>query len=316
VAVLAWIEVNKKRLALGAVALLFLLLLAGIVVHRQTTREIKASEALSVVPVPFNPAQAAPPGTADALLKVANDFKGTRSAARALVVSAGMLFAEKNYAEAQARFLRIGTEYPDSEWAPQAALGVAASLAAQGKAAEATSKYEEVRRRHGNSPIADEAKLAVARLYEAQKPEEAFKLYDELIKAHQYSGLGAEAGIRRQDLLGKHPELEPPKPTPAPPTPIAQPVVQATSQVARLNTNRPTTINLSNLVRRTTGAPPVITITNQAGPGRVINLQPTTPTPGAPNPPASATSGSIPAPVQPAAPATPPAPGTTPTPKP
>ena len=86
-------------------------------------------------------------------------------------------------------------DYPDSPWNAQAALGVASSLKAQGKTAEATTKYEDITKRFASSPIIDEAKLSLARLYEGSKAEEAFKLYDDLMKGNPRQTEGFFHGI-------------------------------------------------------------------------------------------------------------------------
>ena len=145
---------------------------------------------LSDVKLPWNPAEKTP-GVFDALQKVAKDYEGTKAAERALLTSAGVLFTEKKYADAEAQFAQLTRAYPDTVWAAEATLGVASSLDAQGKTPEAISKYEEIRRRFASSAIIDDAKLALARLYEEQKPEDAYKLYDERAK----SGPGTRLAI-------------------------------------------------------------------------------------------------------------------------
>ena len=186
IGLLAWLEVHKKQVVIGTAAVLVVVFLAVIVVQHQTRKELSASEALSDVRGLFSPAASTPAGTIEALSKVASEHAGTKAAARALLISAGLLFSEAksaaDYAETQKRFTQVTQEYPDSAWLAQAHLGIAASLAGQGKAAEATAKYEEINRRYASAPIFDQSRLALARLYEASKPEEAFKLYDDLAK--------------------------------------------------------------------------------------------------------------------------------------
>src|SRR5881394_1026659 len=111
---LAWVEVNKKRIIIGTVAGLVFLLLAFLFIQHQAQKEDLASQALSDVRIPFSAAVAPAPGTADALLKVAEDHKGTKAASRALLLSAGLMFAEQTpngYTEAQKRFSRVLQEY-------------------------------------------------------------------------------------------------------------------------------------------------------------------------------------------------------------
>jgi predicted negative regulator of RcsB-dependent stress response len=212
----AWFEVNKKRLAIGLGVALVVVLAVALFLQQQAQKERVASRALSDVRVPWNPAEKVP-GVSDALQKVAKEYEGTKAAERALLTSAGVLFTEKKYAEAEAQFVQLTRAYPDTVWAAEAALGVASSLDAQGKTAEATSKYEEIRRRFASSAIIDDAKLALARLYEEQKPEDAYKLYDELAKSGPGTRLAMEASMRQEDLLKARPELAKLKEAMAPP---------------------------------------------------------------------------------------------------
>jgi len=250
VGVLAWVEVNKKWLLLGAGTAVFLTVAIFLFILHQAQKEQTASQALSDVRLPYSAGSAPPTGASDALLRVANDHRGTKAAARALLLSAGVLFAEgteKGYAEAQKRFAQVSQDYPDSPWVAEANLGVAASLAALGKTAEATAKYEEIRRRFGSSPIIDDVKLALARLYEPQKPEQAFKLYEELMKDNPNTASAMEAGIRQDNLLKVRPELAKLK------EPVVPPVTATTltNQPIKVTplTNRAATL-LSNVSNR------------------------------------------------------------------
>ena len=210
VSLLAWVEVNKTRILLGVAASLGVILVAIVVIQRQAQKEITASAALSEVRLPFSASTPPPAGTADALLKVANDHQGTKAAARALLISASLLFTENTpaaYAEAQKRFERVAQDYPDSPWAAEANFGVASSLQGLGKTPEAISKYEEVRRRFATSAVIGETKLALARLYETQKPEEAFKLYEELMKENASGSIAMESNMRQEELIRVRPEL-------------------------------------------------------------------------------------------------------------
>ena len=86
----------------------------------------------------------------------------------------------------------------------------------------------------------------------------ALDLYDELVKANQYSGIGSEAGLRMEDLLSQHPEL---KKTNAPimtPPPMTRP-----TNLANRMTNRPQ-ITMTNLTRRTSSVPGMI-LSNRPG---------------------------------------------------
>lgn len=274
---LAWLHANQKRVLIGAGIAAFVVTVTVVLIYNQSRREVRASKALADIYVPMNPGKAPRSGLAEDYLKFSKDYAGTKAAARATVQGAGALYAEGRYAEAQKEFERLLREYPDSPWVAEAHLGVAASLEAQQKAPDAIAKYEEVRRRFASAAIADEAKLGLARLYEAQNPSEAHKLYDELVKANPYSGLGAEAGMRQAELLEKHPELKP-----KPPVPVVPSVVM-TNRPPPSATNR--TITLTNLMRSATNVPrdatnvPATTGTN-ATPSTNIPLliKPTVPT--------------------------------------
>jgi TolA-binding protein len=240
VAVLAWLEVNKQRLMMGGVIALVAILGGSLFLQQRGQRERAASRAFSDVKLPFNPAAPAAPGTAEALLKVATEYSGTKAAERALLTGAGILYSEKKYAEAEARFAQVTKEYPETQWAPQAHLGIAASLEAQGKKNEAVAKFEEVRRRFPSSAVSDEAKLSLARLYETTKPEDAYKLYDELAKGQPGSRTAMEAAMRQEDLLKARPELvklkESLTPPPVAPTPVpAQPTGTSAPVQIKLN---------------------------------------------------------------------------------
>jgi tetratricopeptide (TPR) repeat protein len=289
--VLAWLETHKKQVAIGAVIVVLGVLAVMLVIQQQARKELAASEALSNVRAPFGTA-GSPAGTIDGLSRVVSEHAGTGAAARALLVSAGLLFSEAksaaDYAEAEKRFQQLIRDYPDSPWLPQAHLGVAASLAAQGKTAEATAKYEEINRRFATAPIYDQSRLALARLYESTKPEEAIKIYDELTKAAQgmmqgmpNSATAMEAVMREDDLLKAKPELAKVKaalnPPPAPPPSAVTPPVQITpltNTAAQVMTN----LQRMTITNRPGTAQPVQIKLNQPVPGAQ------TPSPGAANP--------------------------------
>ena len=271
ISLMAWLEVHKKRLAIGAGVALIVVCGAMLVIQQQAEKERAASAALSDVRLPFSPSAAMPPGTAEALAKVASEHKGSQAAARALLLSAGVLFSEAkspaDFAAAEKRFADVSAEYPNSAWTAQAALGVAASLKAQGKTAEATAKYEDITKRFANSAIIDEAKLALARLYEGAKDEEAFKLYEELIKGNPNSVLTMEATMRQDDRIKANPKLAALK---APPVSMTPPPANQQIKVTPM-TN----------VQRTA------TATNGAATQPVQIKLNSTPTPGAANTPAA-----------------------------
>lgn len=273
VSLMAWLEVHKKRLAIGggiAVVVIFVSMLA---IQHQAEKERSASAALSDVRISSGASGALPAGTADALAKVASEHAGSQAAARALLLSAGVLFSEAksaaDYAAAEKRFAQVSQEYPDSPWNPQAALGIAASLKAQGKAAEATAKYEDITKRFASSPVIGEAKLELAKLYEKSKPEDSFKMYEEVMKDHPNGVLSMEATMLQDILLKARPEL----------AKLKQPVVPPMSMTPTPNPQ----VKVTPMTNRAAGATSATTQPVQ------IKLNSQTPTPGAPNAPAATT---------------------------
>jgi tetratricopeptide (TPR) repeat protein len=300
-----WIEVHKTRLLYGGVAALVLIIAVSIFIQAQVNKEVSASQALSDIRVPFNPATPPPPDAAQKLFDLANQHKGTKAAARALLLSGGLLFVEKDYARGLERFNALVQDYPESPWVPDANLGIAACLEAQGKTEDAIKKYEDIRKRHATATIIDDAKLALGRLYEKSNPTESWRLYEELLNADRNSGMAAEAGLRQEELVKRNPELaslRQPPPAPMMPTNRPPQVVMMTNRPA-LNTNR--VLNITNLVR------PAATNTGNAAPGGSpvqININPPPATPTAPQATAPSPTPTLPPTAPPApAPAPPPA---------
>lgn len=234
---LAWLEQNKKRVALISSVVVVVVGLIAAIVYYQSQKEVRASEALSDVRVPFNPTTPTPPGTVEAYLKVAQDYEGTTAAGRALLEAGSLLYIQGKYPEAEARYKQFLSEYPESPFLQQGMLGLASALDAEGKPTEAIAKYEELRRRFPTDSVIDETKLALGRLYEKQNPADAVKLYTELTALGSQSGVGSEAGIRLADLMEKHPELAKTNAPPAPMTP-PQPKVPQASITRTPPTNR------------------------------------------------------------------------------
>lgn len=269
VSLMAWIEVNKKRLMIGGAVAIVLIVVASLFVQQQARKEITASEALSDIRVPYSPGAPAAPDTANALLKMAQAHQGTRAAARALLISGSILFSEKNYDEAQKRYNLLLQEYPGNPWAADATFGIAVSLEAQGKSAEALAKYEDIRKRFAPSTVINDTKLAIARLYEASnKAEDAFKLYEEVATAGANTTLGTEAKFRQEELLRLRPELAKLNAPVAPPAPTIAPTTTRT-------------IVMSNPVSRVTNT---IRPTNTGSPSQPVQIKLSSPTPPPVNP--------------------------------
>jgi predicted negative regulator of RcsB-dependent stress response len=207
---LAWLEVNKKRVAIGLVVLLVIGFGAYVWSYMAEQKEVEASSALLALRPPVNAPTNQPPVSSAEFLKVAQAHAGTAAADRAILLAAGALFAEGKYAEAQTQFERLAKEHAGSPWAPEAAYGIAASLESQGKRDDALTAYQRVITTYQNEPVATQARLALARIYETKnQPDLALKQYDDL--THASSGgmnmTQQEAMMRRERLLKKFPNL-------------------------------------------------------------------------------------------------------------
>jgi predicted negative regulator of RcsB-dependent stress response len=218
---LAWVEIHKKRLLLGAVAVM---LLAGALAIQRWHRiesERAASAALVQVQLTDRAGPAAKEPTASDYQRVASDHEGTRAALRARLLAAEALFVEGHYAEAKTEFERVAARLEDDGLAATAAFGIAAALEAMGKTEEAVGAYQDVTLRHGTTGVATQARLALGGLQE-QRGDAALALrsYSELTNAMN-SPWREEALVRIDALLARHPEL-------APADPIASPPIEAT----------------------------------------------------------------------------------------
>lgn len=213
---LAWFEVNKKKVAWGFVALVIVGVVAAYFRWRNQNVELQANQALlQLRPTPSGQGAETQP-SAESFSKVAASFPSTEAAERALLLSAGTLFTEGKYAEAQAQFERFLEKHADHPLAPNAAYGRAAALEAQGKQDEALAAYQNLLTRYPRSFLTDRTKLSVARIYEAKnQPEQALKQYDELIDPQGARASASEALAMKEALLKRHPELVKPAAPPA-----------------------------------------------------------------------------------------------------
>lgn len=220
---LTWFEKNKRQLLIGTGLVAVVALVVSIYFWRQTQAQTEASEALSKV-IAGSMTGAAPAGTTEALLKVANDYAGTEAAKRAVLLAAGNFFADGNYKEAQAQFEKFLRDYRDSPFAGQALLGVASSKDAQGKTDEAINAYKDIADHHAGESIAPQARFALGRLYEQQnKPELARDQYQQVAQLDANGALGSEAGLRLAELFSKNPSLVAAKQTSAVLPAVARP---------------------------------------------------------------------------------------------
>ena len=247
-----WLEQNKKRILMVGCGVLVAILALVAYANLRAQNEVKAAEAISEVRADRLPDGSVNPGTGESYVNIANEYAGTKAAARALLLAAGSFYSQGSYAESQARFEEFLNRYPDHSMASQALLGVAANLDAQKNNPLAIAKYEEVRRLYPSQPASDIAHLALARLYEADNRwEDAYAIYEEIVTTHSGSGMGAEAGMRLEDLKERHPELV--KTNAAPMSALIAPETAA-------QTNLPMTLDLG--VTNPTATPPPSTTPN------------------------------------------------------
>jgi TolA-binding protein len=237
---LAWLEVNKKKVLIAAVALVAVGFIVATARYMREQKEINASSELLGLRVALNPATNAVPPQPAALLKIANDFSGTSAAERARLLAATAFFTEGKYSDAEREFSAFTREFPSSPWVSTAAYGVACAQEAQNKP-DAVASYQNVATAHANSPVGDDAKLALARIHESRKqPDQALRFYNELLVPRPGAQPGEpahpEAATRKEALLRKHPELStnaaPARVSSIPPAPSGEPTLKIPSNPA------------------------------------------------------------------------------------
>jgi predicted negative regulator of RcsB-dependent stress response len=205
---LAWIEANLKPLIIAFIAIVIVGFSIAAYRWQNERTERAASDALLRLKSPARSAESESGPDASAYLKVAEEYRGTSAARRALLLAASAMFAQNNYADAQAQFEKFSREHSQSSLAPIAAYGAAASMEAQSRADEALAAYQNLSVRYPNSPLSNDAKLSMARIHEIKgQPEQALRIYNELIKPIGQREAGNEAMQRREYLLVRNPEL-------------------------------------------------------------------------------------------------------------
>jgi predicted negative regulator of RcsB-dependent stress response len=204
---LAWVEVHKKQLVVGA--LVVSILCGGVVIQRWHRRESEREASAALLRVEMasakDPRQRGP--AASELQRVASEHAGTRAAVRAHILAAEALFRDGHFQEAKTEFDLVVGKAGDDSLAATAAFGAAASLEAMGKLDEALGAYQDVTLRHGTAGVASQARLALAGLHEQRGDAvQALRSYNELTNATASPWRG-EALLRREALLARHPEL-------------------------------------------------------------------------------------------------------------
>ena len=289
---LAWIEVNKRRLIMGGIALVVVWVVIYTYTYFKGQQEVTAEEALSAVfKAPLgNPIRSLP--DAAGLLTVAERYAAAPAGQRALLLAAGALFQQGKFAEAKEKFQKFSSQYPDSKVIPIAAYGVAACDDAMNNLDGALAGYQAVELKYPKDPVGTQAKLAIGIIQEAKnKPEEALKVYDQLAKSDSRSLWSSEAFSRRDLLLAKFPHLMPPPPVTAAGTNM--PVMVGTN-AAMMNAISNAMAKVAAGAAVSNAAVPVLTAarTNAAAVIQAVKTNapavPTVPVPTAPVPPVPA----------------------------
>lgn len=216
-----WILDNQKRLVNAVMGIVVVALAVYGYMSYSEGKEVAASQAMSRVSMSKIGEPTPPAELAAGFLKVAQEHAGTKAAAQATLRAGSALFADSKFAEAQAQFERFLSLDPASPFVSVANFGVASCLNAAGKSAEAAAKYDDIAKRYSTDPVAEDAKLALAGAYITQnKPEMAYKLYQEMMESGKAGGAMQEIFSKRMELLQKYPYLQsnsvPAKPTLSP----------------------------------------------------------------------------------------------------
>ena len=172
---LAWLEVNKKRLA--QVGALVLVVGFGVWTYRTMAAQKETAASAELLRLQMSTSLADQPTSppSSAYTDIVQKHPGSRASERALLLAGEAAFTEQKFPEAQGLFDRFLKEYPESSLIASAAYGVAASLESQNKSAEAMTAYQDVVTRHSGSSVVVQAKLSLARLNEAgNKADEYF----------------------------------------------------------------------------------------------------------------------------------------------
>jgi len=205
---LAWVEVNKKKLMIGAAAVAVAIAAYSIYQWHRNEAEAEATAALYKIQTPASQTERPGGPGAQAFLQIATTHPGTSAGAQALLFGAEGLFRENKFAEAKQEFENFLRTYADHPVAPTAALGIAACLDAIDKTNEALAAYQDLVSRYAGSVVASQAKLGLARLYETKGDlAQALRIYEELARPTASSAWVAEASARREQLIAHHPEL-------------------------------------------------------------------------------------------------------------
>lgn len=202
-----WFEVNRKAIVVGIGVVCAVVVGLLVVRAQQRSRASQATQALLQLTPPSGPGERPAAVDPAKLLAMASQYSGTPASQQALLLAAGQLFANGQYAESQKQFAEFEAQHPDSGFVGVALLGVAAALEAQGKSTEAIAAYDRAIVSSGSDAYAAQARLAKARMLAASQPAQALTLFDEVMSGPAAGALGNQALQGRSELLSKHPEL-------------------------------------------------------------------------------------------------------------
>jgi len=117
---LLWGDAHKKQLLIAAGTVIVVgLAIAFWFVHKNNV-QADANNALSMI-VSHEATPSSPSPSAEAYLKVADDYAGTDAAQRAAVLGASELFAAGKYDDARGQFQKFMQQYPGSSFVGTAA---------------------------------------------------------------------------------------------------------------------------------------------------------------------------------------------------
>ena len=211
---LAWAETNWRNIATGAAVVAALALVVSFYLWRQANRAEAASQALSALRPAAGPDGAPVMPSADAYLKVAQQYAGTATAARAQLLAAGAYFEAGKYTEAKGEFDRFLRDNPQHSLRGEALYGQGACLEALNKPADAIAALRSFVDRYPADPLVTRAKVALGRLYKAQnQPAEALRVLGEVTRAEQFGTLALMAEALTEEIKIANPGLVKPAAT-------------------------------------------------------------------------------------------------------
>ncbi len=206
---LAWLEVNKKRVAVTVVAVVVVISAIATVQWLSREKQRRASSALIAVQLKGMGSDGSVKPAASDYEAVARDYAGTGAAARAQLLAAELHFQNGDYEKARGAFEVAGGLLKDEAFRAEAAFGVAACLDAMGRLDEAVAAYEQVTLRHATAAVAGQARLVLAGIQESKGDLTlALKSYSELTN-NLASPWGSSAMQRCEEIFREHPELAP-----------------------------------------------------------------------------------------------------------